>query len=224
MGAPSFDLSRPSRRESDARSRYLAYRRTANELMSQVMKRALPRDGLIRAGKALGMVERTIFIFESEEDMAILSDFALHDVRTRGKTAIERYRETAETISPVEEKILDAHAAAATSLFRVTATNPAEDTLTLEDLLQPSRTVRLTDIQLSHSATPNMLIFTRCVTFEEITSTSGVAFVFPDYRDKQLVADYLRERRRVKAGQEGRQRFEHFYRAHRLFGNPIRYQ
>src|SRR5690242_20329566 len=55
---------------------YQSYREVGKELMNKVMQASLSREVLDRAARALGIVEQGVFRFESEEEMAVLFDFA----------------------------------------------------------------------------------------------------------------------------------------------------
>jgi hypothetical protein len=203
---------------------YQSYRSVGKELMTTVMQQSLSKDALDRAAKALGIVEQGVLMFESEEEMAVLFDFALHDVRTGGKTAVEQYRDTTGVTSPIEAELLAAHASAATSLFRVIATNPAHNTLVLRDLLRRGQDVQLTDVNLSHTAIPGLLLFLRVVTVKEFATTSGVMFAFPGSLERRLLADYHRLVKKGAAAADARGRFVHFFKAYQAHGLGTRFE
>ena len=127
--------------------------------MTKVMKASLSRDALGRSAKLLGISSGGVFVFDSEEEMAVLMDFALNDYRTGGKNAIELYSETRRSANEVEKEILAGLASAYTSLFRIVSTSKADSRLLLRDLLNDRDDVPLTDLNLSKTAEPGYLLF-----------------------------------------------------------------
>lgn len=225
-GVPNNPVPKPTRdtRRGGTRRRYRTCRKADQSLLNQVMERSLSRDVLTRAARALDILEGNVVLFEGEEEMPILFDFAMHDLRSRGKNAFERYRDTVGPASPLEAEILDAHAAATTSLFEVISTSPTDDTVLVDDVLVERDDVRITDVQLSRSAVPGMLLFLRPVVTAEFTITSGMMLAFPSSLVLDVLAGYRRRSRRPIAERDPRQRFLYFYRLHLAFGVGVGYR
>ena len=71
-------------------SRYKRVRDMGRKLNQEMVAR-LSRDVLDEGGKKLGIVQNGVFVFNSEDESAVLMDYCLYDVRRNGHNAIERY-------------------------------------------------------------------------------------------------------------------------------------
>lgn len=80
----------------DRVDQYREYRREGQELNSKLVD-TLNDGELMEAGRFLGMTveegDDEVLYHEGELDMAIQSDFAIHELAIDGKTALERYHE-----------------------------------------------------------------------------------------------------------------------------------
>lgn len=203
---------------------YKDYRRVARELMTKVMQASLGRDALDRSAKLLGISSGGVFVFDSEEEMAVLFDFALHDYRVGGKNAIQLYAESKGPASEVERELLAGHTAAFTSLFKVVSTSKVENALILRDLLKDGDDVKLTDINLSGTALPGFLLFLRLVPLRDLNITSGVMFAFPGHLESRLLAEDKRPARKREPRDEAQRRFVRFLKAYRAYGIETRFE
>lgn len=61
-------------------------RTVANTLVQRV-----PRDVIDEGGQRLGLLKGDVLVLDTEDEMAVLMDFCLHDVRRQGRTVIERF-------------------------------------------------------------------------------------------------------------------------------------
>ena len=84
--------------------------------------------------------------------------------------------------------------------------------------------VCLTDVQLSRSAVPGLLLFLRPLVLAEFTITSGMMMVFPGSAVPDVLAGYRRRSRKPVAERNARQRFLYFYRLHLAFGLGVGYR
>lgn len=193
-------------------------------MMTKVIKASLSRDTLDRSAKLLGISRSGVFVFDSEEEMAVLFDFALNDCRTGSKNAIELYNETKGSANEVEKEILAGHASAYTSLFRILSISKADSTLLLRDLLNDRDDVSLTDINLSRTAVPGFLLFLRVVPLRDFNITSGFMFAFRGQLESRLLAGYKRPAKKSEPRDDAQRRFVHFLKAYRAHGIETRFE
>ncbi len=207
-----------------ARDQYEVYRSTDQSLMNKVMLRSLRKSVLNRAGQMLGIAESDVFSGNPQARLSVLFDFALHDVLSRGKSAIEHYRDDVGGESELERELLNAHAIARTSLYQVIEKHPTDNVVVLRDLLQPEVDVQLTDVNLGRSAVPGMLLFLRGVVTDALTFTSGMTLGFPATNELSLLNDFQARSAKVDLLHDARRRFVHFFKEYQAYGLETRYQ
>jgi len=202
---------------------YNVYRQASRELMNKVTKASLSRDAIDRSAKLLGITRGGVLVFDSEEEMTVLFDFAINDYRVRGKNAIELYAETKKPANEVEREILAGFSSAHTSLFRVTSVSRSDNTVVLRDLLDDGDDVQLTDVNLSKTAERGFLLFLRVVPLRDFRMTSGFMFAFAGSLEGRLLAGYKRPAKKAESLAEAQRRFVHFFKAHKAHGVEVRY-
>jgi hypothetical protein len=154
-------------------ARYQHLRQVGLELNNRLVQ-TLPRRALDEGGKKLGILKKNTLILDSEDEIAVLMDYCLHDVRSHGLNAIERY--LAESPPPDgsdEHIILEAKRRAHFTLVVVESAEPgvgvyARDLFCDEEIF-------LVDIGFSLTAAAGMILATRLMTADGITMTTGAA-------------------------------------------------
>ena len=71
-------------------ARYQRLRRVCEDLNSAMVGR-LARDVLHEGGRKLGLLRGDTFVFDSEDETAVLMDYCLYHVRRNGRNAVEQY-------------------------------------------------------------------------------------------------------------------------------------
>jgi len=136
------------------------------------MVQRLARDALDEGGRKLGLLRNDIFVFDNEEDTAVLMDYCLYHVRRNGRNAVEQYcLDHPPAPGTDESACLRAMQAAIHSLFRVDAVEPGV-ALAVTDLATDAQYL-LVDIGLSQSAKPGVLLLSRLLLFEDFAATGG---------------------------------------------------
>ena len=74
---------------ADLVPQYQRLRRLSRQVNDALLKE-IPRDVMDEAGRKLGILRRGVMVFDCEEDMALLADACLHDIRRQGRTVVER--------------------------------------------------------------------------------------------------------------------------------------
>lgn len=102
-------------------ARYKQLRQVGLALNNKLVA-TLSKDVLHEGGKQLGILKNNTLVFDTEDEVAVLMDYCLHDVRRKGMNAIDRF--LAESPPPAgsdEMLMLKAKQQAWYSLFQVTA-------------------------------------------------------------------------------------------------------
>lgn len=207
----------------DRVDQYREYRREGQELNSKLVD-TFSEGELMEAGRFLGMTveegDDEVLYHEGELDMAIQSDFAIHELAIDGKTPLERYHEAEKWDTEIEKEIVDALRESYTSLFEVESAHPEKQLLVMKDVLgQGDSPLELTDIKLSETASPNALIFFRPIQLDEMTITSGFVLPFEaDYKD-HLISVHRKVMTNTESRPESVRRFYVFYRMYQKHGS-----
>lgn len=200
------------------------YRKIGMKLNYKIMDKCLNRGALKKSAKLLGIVQGGTFVFDSDDETSVLMDFALNDHKVNHKNAIEMYREKYGWKNEIEKEILDARIDSYTSLFKVISISKTEHTLLLRDLLNKKDNMQLTDIGLSRTAIPELLVFFRLVSFKDFNITSGVAFAFPPNMEDLIVRKYKMKRKKIKSNSESIKRYVSFFKLSKMYGIDVAYR
>jgi hypothetical protein len=156
--------------------RYKQLRKAALPLNTRLVK-TLPKDVLDEGGKNLGILKKNQLVLDTEDELAVLMDFCIYDVRRKGVNAVETFlNEKPPKPGSDERVLLEAMARARYSLFEVEETEPGVGVQVLDVLRD--ETLFLVDVGFSKSSRPRMVLATRIMAAEEITMTTGAALPF----------------------------------------------
>jgi hypothetical protein len=204
---------------------YKEYRAIGKEFNQKILKEFTDNRSLQTVGRFLGIWHGKTLVLESEEEMDFVMDFSLFEYEVQGKTFLQRYQERHTDLNPRERELLEATLSAYSSFFKITDANPANATLTFQDLFQSGREISLMDVNLSRTARQiakfdqiNLLIFTRVIPLPDFNMTSGMFCVFPGNLETTLMKRYKIQKQRVKSNKESIQRFVAFFKLNRTLG------
>ncbi len=211
--------------------RYLELREVGKNLHIPMMDEPkLAFDKFLKAsGHFLGMIEKIkgkeTFVFEEENEMDILNDFAFFEYLENGKNYIELYYELHKAkLKPLEKEVLEAMQNHFTSLFEVVEVNPADHELTLQDVLFEEEDVVIIDRNYSKSAVLGSLIFTRIIPFEDLNMTSGFSFPFYE-KSRNLILNEHKLNMKKPSGHSADERiFKSFFQLYKKYGIPVLYK
>ena len=160
-------------RYAERLTRYQHLRRIGLDLNNRLVER-LDRSVLDEGGKKLGILRRKVLTLDTEDELAVLMDFCLHDVRRNGVTAIERYL-TDSPPSPDSDEwiLLQALRQARFSLFVVELAEPGVG-VHVRDLLRDELRF-LVDVGLGLTAKVGMVLAARIMAPDGIGMTTGAA-------------------------------------------------
>jgi SEC-C motif len=153
--------------------RYKRLRKVGMELNNRLVE-TLPRTALDEGGKNLGLLKGKVLTLDTEDEIAVLMDYCLHDVRSDGANAIERYLATSPPPPNSDERLLlDAAREARFAILAVEAVEPGVG-VQVRDLFRDEAHF-FVDVGLSQSAQVGLIFVARFMAPEGITMTTGTA-------------------------------------------------
>jgi len=199
--------------------KYQQYRGIAQKLSEKVIEKFTDNQSLKVVGKLLGITEGKTVMLDSEEELNFVMDFSIFEYQVEGKNFVQRYQEdeTAKK-TEIEMEILTAQSLSYTSLFKITETDPVNATITLSDLLNNNQELKIININLSQTAYPGLLIFTRIEPFADFNAASGMFALFSGDSERSLLKKMKIMIRKVKSDSESVQRFVAFFKLNRKEG------
>jgi hypothetical protein len=206
----------------DIVEKYKSIREVGMALNHKMIKSCLSKEIIFNSAKLLGIVQRDVLMFEGEEEMSVLMDFALHEYKVNNKNAVQVYQEKIGGQNEIEAEILASLLSSYTSLFKIIAIS--ENTLLLRDVLKKEdKLIKLIEISFSKTATPGMLLFTRAVSFNDCYRTSGVSFAFRSDMEKHLIRRYGKISKKIKTGSDSMKRYISFFQLNSECGEEVIY-
>jgi hypothetical protein len=204
-------------------NQYNELRRVGMQLSEDIPKIYSLEESFPQIIRMLGIGQGRQIFLEKEEEINFIIDFYLHEFLSNGQTILERYRADYPDLKPIEIVYLDAAKASYTSLFKITGVNPTESSLTVLDLLSSSdQPLSIINVNLSKTAEPCYVIFSRLLPNEQFNTFSGMYAVFDEGNDRALLKRYKVMKKRVKSERESVQRFVACFKLNRLLGVTIR--
>jgi hypothetical protein len=157
-------------------ARYKQLREVGLRLNNRLVE-TLSKSVLDEGGKKLGIVKKNVLVLDSEDEIAVLMDYCIHDVRRQGLNAVERY--LAESPPPADSDemvLLQALRQARYSLFVVEAPERSVG-VHVRDLLR-DEPLFLVDIGFSNTAPIGAVLAARIFAPEGVVRTTGAALPF----------------------------------------------
>jgi hypothetical protein len=198
---------------------YQRFRKVGRDLNHKIIDAYLNETTLEKAATMLNLGRKGQLIVDSEDDLSVLMDFALFEIRQRdGRNAVEHYVEEKGGANAIERELLTAMIQAQTGFYKVEQVLRNKRQIILENLIIPEAPTSLTDINFSQTMIDGLVVFLRSVRTTKFTMTSGVAFVFPNRLEQELVKGWKR------LGTKGNaERYAWFFRRSKQSGIEITY-
>lgn len=182
-------LKRPSNPPTDAAEITAFYKRLRplrlrlnNELVGR-----LSRDVLEEGGNRLGILRRGMFVFDNEDESAVLMDYCIYNVCRRGRNAIDEYlRDCPPDADSDEMACLQAMRRAKYALIVVTGIEPGVG-CHIKNLFTDEARL-LVDVGFSRTAQPGVLLATRLLDYGAFVTTTGAALPMGILKDNELDA------------------------------------
>lgn len=160
-------------RHAELLARYTHLRQVGLELNNRLVE-TLDRGALDEGGKKLGILKRNVLALDTEDEIAVLMDYCLHDVRRHGLNAVERYlAESSPDPGSDEWVLLQALRQSRYSVLVVESTEPGVG-VHVRDLLR-DEPLFLVDVGLGSTAAVGMILAGRVMAPEGIGMTTGAA-------------------------------------------------
>ena len=198
--------------------KYKQYRNIGKNFSQKVLEKFTDQQSLLAISKLMGISEGKTLVLDSEEELNFIMDFSLFEYQVQGKTFLQRYKEENLQLEEKEAQLLEAKLSAYSSLFKIIKVQPADATITLRDIFNNGKEVKIIDINFSRTARPGLLMFTRIVPFPDFNMTSGIFFIFPEHSEKSLLKRYKVMKIRVKSDNESVQKYIAFFKLNRKEG------
>ncbi len=200
-------------------NKYNQVRDVGKRLSEEIPKLYGLEKSLPKIIRLLGIGQGKTVIFQSEEEVNFFIDFYLNEYHYHGQTLLEQYRADHPSLDLITIAYLDAAKASYTSFFKIIDVNPQESKLTFENLLKPDDFIDVINKNLSQTAQPGYVLFSRLLPFEEFNAFSGMYAVF--LGERHLIKRYKILKKRVKAERESVQRFVAAFKLNRTLGMDI---
>jgi hypothetical protein len=173
---------------TDVRTTYLRLRGVQRSLNEQLF-REVSKTGMQDCARALGFWSDGVMVFDEEDDVGLLADFAIHEHKA-GRAAIERRMTSAEA-SDDERDVLAAMLRSRFTLLGVTEIVPDVGARAL-DILSEEQFL-LADVNISETGRPGIIMAAHLLPFETFMMTSGAPLPF-DREVAQLLLVGMRAR------------------------------
>lgn len=198
--------------------KYKQYQNIGKNLSEKIFAEFSDNKSIGAVGRLMGIWHGGTLVLESEMESDFIMDFSLFEYFVKGKNFIQRYQEGRFELNEKESEVLEAQLLSYTSLFKIIETEPANARVTMEDIFNDRQEIKIMNINLSKTAQPGFLLFTRIVPFSDFKMSSGMFCAFPENSERYLLKRYKIMKRKVKSEIESVQRFIAFFKLNRTQG------
>lgn len=134
--------------------------RSKGVALNKELVKTLSKHDIELAARRLGMLKAGTLVFETEDEVSVMMDYAIHEVYHDGLNAIDRMlRDKPPEEGSDELQILQSLKASRYTLFTVERTIPGFGLMGTEGVTRTP--TLLVDISFSHSAVPGLALATR---------------------------------------------------------------
>lgn len=207
----------------DIIEQYKQYRKAGMQLNNRMIQRT-DRDLFIKAAALLNMLKGDTIVFKEDYECEVLMDFIINERINGNKSVAETFLQSQDLKNDIEKDILNALISSYTSLFKIESIDRNEKLILLKDILNERDEIKLIDIGFSETASLEMLLFIRIVSFEHFNMTSGISFLFSADQEEYLLRRYRRMKRKYKTQDEAIARFVTFFELNKTNGLFVKYQ
>lgn len=155
------------------RARYEHLRAVGRDLNQRLME-LLSKELIETGARDLGLFRRGRLVLDSEDQLSVLMDHCIYDLRRDGRNAVERSLDESPPDPDSDEMLcLRAMQSAVYSLFAIESVEPGLG-VTARNLLSRDE-VLVADLGLAQTAGPGLVLASRMLFFEEFAMTGGAA-------------------------------------------------
>jgi hypothetical protein len=165
--------------------RYTELRNLGRNLNTEIVK-SLSKRAMMEGGRRLGVARGNRFVLDTEDEIAVVMDYCIHDLRHDRQNALDRFLVSPrEELSPEQSGYLISLAKSFYSLFEIRDAE-ADVGLNAFDLVQ-GENYFIYDVGFSNTARPGSVFATRIFTHDGITMTTGAALPVPEMKVHPLI-------------------------------------
>jgi hypothetical protein len=177
------------------RERYLPFRALSMQVNHEILVKRVFDYHLDQARKRLQIGSRRTLVFDSEAELPILMDFAIHSVLRGGRNLVDECLTTPQTRFTGEEaEVLQAFRAAHYAVLTVEEPEPGFGLYCLDSSLNPPAHIFLADRTFSQTVEPMTLLATRVVPLDDFFITAGAAIYVHRAAMEPFLLAYLNHR------------------------------
>ncbi len=150
------------------------YRRTREVRfrLNHLLVQTIPKKTLDECGLKLGFLRKGTFVFETEDESALLMDYCLYYPQPDGRNLVAKYLEESPPPAGSEEMAaLQAMTHAYYSLFQITDVERGVG-VSVEDLLREEAGF-IVDVGMGNSVRRHMMLATRIIPMDGFLTTGG---------------------------------------------------
>jgi hypothetical protein len=167
--------------------RYRQYRVILLKLNHKIIDAYVDNAILETAARKLNLGRNRQLYLDNEDELSVLMDFALHEIKWIGQNLVRRYQEEKGGQGKIETDLLEAMTKSRSGLFRIQQVWPRKSQMKLRELTGACHSLILTDVNLSRTSIDDTLLFLRVFELKDFAMTSGVIFVFRPQIEKKLM-------------------------------------
>jgi hypothetical protein len=172
----------------DLAARYKRMRGIAVELNNSLLK-LIPKKAIESTARKLGLWQNGVLVFDIEEHMSVLMDYAIHDCFQDGQNTVDRYlAQRSPEPGTDTQAVLEGMRRAFFSIFQVEKVVKGVGAHVLDIL--GDRRYFLADVGVGDTASEALTLVSRVLPFEDFIMTSGAALP-ADEEAVGSIADYL---------------------------------
>jgi hypothetical protein len=154
--------------------------------LGTALVKTLTGEEIDRAARALGMIEGGKIVLETDDEIAVLMDYALYDLYRDGRNAMQRYLEGSPPAAGSDElRLLRSMVNAMYALLKVERVIPGMGVV-VKDAAADNELI-LVDLGFSQSARVGKLIASRIYCLGEWWMTGGAALPVPSAAGSRMV-------------------------------------
>lgn len=202
--------------------KYKRYRQAGIVLNKKIGERTFPYVVLDDVVNMLGLDRQgKTILFDSEFEMDVMNDFITFEYIYNKQRLVDKFKEEFSPDNDREKEILKALVNSRTSLFVIVGVDVEDSVIWLSDIFGGEQNIRLVDVGLSMSAEVGFIMFTRLISFEDFSMTSGVSFVFKPDLKSYICRRYKKIMKKFKGENELQKRFVAFFKLSKECGLEI---
>ena len=177
--------------------RYQEARALGRKVSAALLDR-LPKSAFQEGARNLGVLRDNTLVLDGEQQMAVVMDYCIHDLRPNGRNAVEQWLATGAASLPAAEiEYLEALRQARFSYWQVEEIERGSG-VRVRDLLNGEKRF-LIDVGLSTTARVGVIMMGRLIIYNGLTMTTGASLGVGGFTQQQSTDAFEQELRALQA-------------------------